>query len=161
MSTLASQIIPQHAPEAAPRPHTERVVVNMPARPAPEVSIVMPCLNEAETLAVCIKKAQKYLRENGVDGEVLIADNGSTDGSQEIAMNLGAPSDQTPLPAGQVLQHQQPQGSSVMPRQKRKPISHDWKNCSRFVNADRRPEATSPGSAPAAAGVRAPERRSE
>ncbi len=90
MSTLASQIIPQHAPEAAPRPHTDDVVVNMPARPAPEVSIVMPCLNEAETLAVCIEKAQKYLRENGVDGEVLIADNGSTDGSQEIAMNLGA-----------------------------------------------------------------------
>jgi len=90
MSTLASQIIQQPAPEAAPRPHTDDVVVNMPARPAPEVSIVMPCLNEAETLAVCIEKAQKYLRENGVDGEVLIADNGSTDGSQEIAMNLGA-----------------------------------------------------------------------
>lgn len=90
MSTLASQIIPQPAPEVALKPHTDDVVVNMPARPAPEVSIVMPCLNEAETLAVCIEKAQKYLRENGVDGEVLIADNGSTDGSQEIAMNLGA-----------------------------------------------------------------------
>ncbi len=90
MSTLASQIIPPAQPEVAHRHHTNDVVVNMPARPAPEVSIVMPCLNEAETLAVCIEKAQKYLRENGVDGEVLIADNGSTDGSQDIAMNLGA-----------------------------------------------------------------------
>jgi glycosyltransferase involved in cell wall biosynthesis len=50
----------------------------------------MPCLNEAETLAVCIEKAQRFLRDNNVNGEVLIADNGSTDGSQEIATRLGA-----------------------------------------------------------------------
>jgi len=50
----------------------------------------MPCLNEAETLAACIKKAQGYLARSGIDGEVLIADNGSTDGSQDIATNLGA-----------------------------------------------------------------------
>ncbi|MBA2554605.1 MAG: glycosyltransferase family 2 protein [Geodermatophilaceae bacterium] len=50
----------------------------------------MPCLNEAETLATCITKAQGYLRRSGVDGEVLIADNGSTDGSQQIAADLGA-----------------------------------------------------------------------
>jgi glycosyltransferase involved in cell wall biosynthesis len=55
-----------------------------------ELSIVMPCLNEAETLATCIEKAQWYLKEYGVSGEVIIADNGSTDGSQEIAENLGA-----------------------------------------------------------------------
>ena len=52
--------------------------------------MVMPCLNEAETLAVCIGKAQTSLRENGVEGEVVVADNGSTDGSQEIATRLGA-----------------------------------------------------------------------
>ena len=55
-----------------------------------ELSIVMPCLNEAETLAVCIKKARGYLDRSGVSGEILIGDNGSTDGSQEIATSLGA-----------------------------------------------------------------------
>ena len=55
-----------------------------------EVTILMPCLNEAETLAVCIKKAKAFLTENHIDGEILIADNGSTDGSQEIAVSEGA-----------------------------------------------------------------------
>lgn len=55
-----------------------------------ELSIIMPCLNEAETLAVCISKAQKYLAESGVSGEIVIGDNGSTDGSQAIAEKLGA-----------------------------------------------------------------------
>jgi glycosyltransferase involved in cell wall biosynthesis len=55
-----------------------------------ELSIVMPCLNEAETLAVCIDKAQGYLARSGVNGEVIIADNGSTDGSQDIARAHGA-----------------------------------------------------------------------
>ena len=55
-----------------------------------ELTILMPCLNEAKTLATCIKKAQKSLKENNIDGEVLIADNGSTDGSQEIARKCGA-----------------------------------------------------------------------
>jgi hypothetical protein len=55
-----------------------------------ELTILMPCLNEAETLAVCINKANAYLARSGVRGEVLIADNGSTDGSQEIARSLGA-----------------------------------------------------------------------
>ncbi|MEK6303088.1 MAG: glycosyltransferase family 2 protein [Acidobacteriota bacterium] len=50
----------------------------------------MPCLNEAETIGTCIKKAQQSLRELGVVGEVVIADNGSTDGSQQIAAELGA-----------------------------------------------------------------------
>ncbi len=57
---------------------------------AVELSIVMPCLNEAETLAVCIEKANRFLAESGVVGEVVIADNGSTDGSQKIATDLGA-----------------------------------------------------------------------
>jgi len=50
----------------------------------------MPCLNEAETLAVCIRKARSYLAESGVSGEIVIADNGSTDGSQQIAETEGA-----------------------------------------------------------------------
>ncbi|TFD16861.1 glycosyltransferase family 2 protein [Cryobacterium sp. TMT1-21] len=55
-----------------------------------ELTILMPCLNEAETLAVCIDKAQGYLRRSGIAGEVLIADNGSTDGSQQISEAHGA-----------------------------------------------------------------------
>jgi glycosyltransferase involved in cell wall biosynthesis len=49
-----------------------------------ELTILMPCLNEAETLATCIQKALGYLARSGVSGEVLIADNGSTDGSQDM-----------------------------------------------------------------------------
>ncbi len=56
----------------------------------PELSVVMPCLNEAETLETCIRKAQSFFEREGVDGEVVIADNGSTDGSQEIASRLNA-----------------------------------------------------------------------
>lgn len=55
-----------------------------------ELTILMPCLNEAETLAVCIEKAHGFLERTGIDGEVLISDNGSTDGSQAIAESLGA-----------------------------------------------------------------------
>ena len=55
-----------------------------------ELTILMPCLNEAETIATCIQKALAYLAQSGVSGEVLIADNGSTDGSQAIARGLGA-----------------------------------------------------------------------
>lgn len=55
-----------------------------------ELSIIMPCLNEAETLEVCIEKAQKSLRELNIAGEVIIADNGSSDGSQKIAASMGA-----------------------------------------------------------------------
>lgn len=55
-----------------------------------ELSVVIPCLNEAETLAVCIDKAYAAIRSNGIDGEVIVADNGSTDGSREIAVLHGA-----------------------------------------------------------------------
>ena len=55
-----------------------------------ELTVLMPCLDEAETIAVCIKKAQGYMERRGISGEVLIADNGSTDGSQAIAEGLGA-----------------------------------------------------------------------
>jgi glycosyltransferase involved in cell wall biosynthesis len=55
-----------------------------------ELSVVMPCLNESLTLGTCISKALATMKRLGVQGEVIIADNGSTDGSQEIAANLGA-----------------------------------------------------------------------
>jgi glycosyltransferase involved in cell wall biosynthesis len=55
-----------------------------------ELTVLMPCLNEAETLSVCIRKARAFLDRAGICGEVLIADNGSTDGSREIAAAEGA-----------------------------------------------------------------------
>lgn len=55
-----------------------------------EVSVVMPCLNEQETLGACIRKAQRTLEALGVSGEVVVADNGSTDDSIGIAEHLGA-----------------------------------------------------------------------
>ena len=54
------------------------------------LTIVMPCLNEAETLAICVQSSLRALRENGIPGEVIVADNGSTDGSQAIAAENGA-----------------------------------------------------------------------
>jgi len=56
----------------------------------PELSVVMPCLNEAETIGTCIQKAQEFLHQYKVQGEIVVADNGSTDGSQEIATLMGA-----------------------------------------------------------------------
>jgi len=56
----------------------------------PEVSVVMPCLNEADTLETCIVKAQTALAGHDIKGEIIVADNGSTDGSQDIARRLGA-----------------------------------------------------------------------
>jgi glycosyltransferase involved in cell wall biosynthesis len=55
-----------------------------------ELTILMPCLNEELTLGICIKKAKKSLEENNIRGEIVIGDNGSTDGSIEIAEALGA-----------------------------------------------------------------------
>ncbi len=55
-----------------------------------EVTVLLPCLDEAETVGACVEKALGSLRELGVEGEVLVSDNGSTDGSQEIARRSGA-----------------------------------------------------------------------
>lgn len=55
-----------------------------------QLTILMPCLNEAETLGTCIRKANAWIERSGMDAEVLIADNGSTDGSQALAESLGA-----------------------------------------------------------------------
>ncbi len=82
-----------------PRPEQYRRMLDLhqsaeprlaPEAAACELTILMPCLNEAETLATCIRKARDFLTRAGVEGEVLIADNGSTDGSQAIAAVHGA-----------------------------------------------------------------------
>jgi glycosyltransferase involved in cell wall biosynthesis len=55
-----------------------------------ELTVVRLCLNEAETLATCIRKEKRFFEKSGVKGEIVVADNGSTDGSQEIALAEGA-----------------------------------------------------------------------
>ena len=65
-------------------------VAEPPAAHSLELTILMPCLNEALTLPACIAKARRFLDSAGVRGEVLVADNGSSDGSQALARSLGA-----------------------------------------------------------------------
>lgn len=55
-----------------------------------ELTILMPCLDEAETVAICVEKAVRFLTQNGISGEVIVADNGSTDSSRELASAAGA-----------------------------------------------------------------------
>ena len=70
------------ATQAAPRSERDRESL--------ELSVVMPCLNEAATVGVCVKKAVDALEQHGIRGEVIVADNGSTDGSQQVAKDFGA-----------------------------------------------------------------------
>lgn len=69
--------------QSQPSEVLDRVTENL------ELSIVMPCLNEAETLGICIQKARDYLDKHDIAGEIIVADNGSTDGSQDIALEMG------------------------------------------------------------------------
>ena len=55
-----------------------------------DLTILIPCLNEEKTIGTCITKANKFILENNINGEVLIANNGSTDNSEKIAKSLGA-----------------------------------------------------------------------
>src|SRR5882724_6440562 len=71
-------------------PKRPAFVVPMKEAEAIELSVVMPCLNEAETLETCIRKAQEAMRKANISGEVVIADNGSSDGSVAIGERLGA-----------------------------------------------------------------------
>jgi glycosyltransferase involved in cell wall biosynthesis len=73
--------------DTAQRPAQPREVRS---RTGVEVSIVMPCLDEAETLAGCIQQAQRAIEKSNLQAEIIVADNGSTDGSQAIAEELGA-----------------------------------------------------------------------
>ena len=72
----ATPVVDEAAPSASPR--------------SLELTILMPCLNEAETLEACLRKASDFLARSGIDGEVVVADNGSTDGLQALARRLGA-----------------------------------------------------------------------
>lgn len=76
----------------SPEPKAESTAPQLAGSPAApiELTIVMPCLNEAETLAACVQKARLGLERAGLRGEVLVADNGSTDGSIALAEKLGA-----------------------------------------------------------------------
>lgn len=69
---------------------TAHAVVPLRQEESLELSVVMPCLNEAETLEACIRKAQAALRKANIAGEIVVADNGSSDGSVEIAERMGA-----------------------------------------------------------------------
>lgn len=76
----------------AQAPDAQCSTVGAPTREAraPELTILMPCLNEAETVATCVRKARGFLERTGIEGEVLVADNGSTDGSIDLARGAGA-----------------------------------------------------------------------
>jgi glycosyltransferase involved in cell wall biosynthesis len=78
-AVLSSDEVPEGIPQPLPRPSG-----------AVELSIVLPCLNEADTIGICVAKAMRVSAEHEIDAEVIVADNGSTDGSQEIARKLGA-----------------------------------------------------------------------
>lgn len=80
--------MPVSAAYQLPRSHASASANDL--EPEIELSILMPCLNEAETLATCIVKAQAFLKSSGIRGEIIVADNGSTDGSLQIANALGA-----------------------------------------------------------------------
>src|SRR5438045_2434771 len=68
---------------------TTQLVTSIAGRPV-DVSVVIPCLNEANSIGICVEKAQKAFNDGGLRGEVVVADNGSTDGSTQIAEKLGA-----------------------------------------------------------------------
>jgi hypothetical protein len=80
MRTFNPPVTLEAAGEANPAPHAE----------SPEVSVVIPCLNEAKSIGFCIDKALAAFRDMGVVGEVIVSDNGSTDGSIQIAEEHGA-----------------------------------------------------------------------
>jgi glycosyltransferase involved in cell wall biosynthesis len=80
MQTRMTQILPGREGDGAARGTVEK----------PRVSVVIPCLDEAETIAECVTSARTVLDENGLDGEVIVVDNGSTDGSGQLARAAGA-----------------------------------------------------------------------
>jgi len=79
-------------PHTFATPLSSRVVSRYPnaAEAGIELSVVIPCLNEADTIGICVEKAVRAIRDNGIRGEVIVADNGSSDDSREIAAERGA-----------------------------------------------------------------------
>jgi hypothetical protein len=84
MATFTATTLTATIPREAERSNDDM------AADAVELTILMPCLNEAETIATCVAKARSFLARTGIAGEILIADNGSTDGSQALAEHGGA-----------------------------------------------------------------------
>jgi len=83
--------ITARATEAAPAPAIVEPSAPGPSRePGPRVSVVIPCLDEAESIEACVRSALAAMREHEISGEVVVCDNGSTDGSAEIAAAAGA-----------------------------------------------------------------------
>src|SRR5277367_3745997 len=90
-SRVAAKIVTANTPMTlVMQPCAIEAVERPPETRAVELTILMPCLNEAETIATCIGKATDFLARSGVAGEILIADNGSSDGSVEYALARGA-----------------------------------------------------------------------
>ncbi|HEX8910949.1 MAG TPA: glycosyltransferase family 2 protein [Humisphaera sp.] len=91
---MSTQLLPESPPaDATGGPHdadAQAADSNGADGAACEVSVVIPCLNESDTIGTCVTKAVRALREADVDGEVIVADNGSTDGSRDIARSAGA-----------------------------------------------------------------------
>jgi glycosyltransferase involved in cell wall biosynthesis len=87
----STKIDRQHVPPAKAPPPRHFAMSDSPARAnTMELTILMPCLNEAETIETCVSKARAYIESRRIVGEVVVADNGSTDGSQELAQRCGA-----------------------------------------------------------------------
>jgi glycosyltransferase involved in cell wall biosynthesis len=94
LDALASTNETSKPERGAPASRSDARLPDAPRSPtneeAIELTIVMPCLDEAETLAACLHKARRFLEQSGIAGELIVADNGSSDGSQSIATELGA-----------------------------------------------------------------------
>jgi hypothetical protein len=79
-------VLDSHGPLTIP----DVITADRPHQGNMELTVLMPCLNEAETVAACVQKAVTFLADQSIDGEVVVADNGSTDGSQRLAAAAGA-----------------------------------------------------------------------
>jgi glycosyltransferase involved in cell wall biosynthesis len=82
--------MPRDAASTVVQPPQDERVETRETRKAPFVSVVIPCLDEAQSIAECVSRARRVLDEHGLSGEVIVADNGSTDGSAELAARAGA-----------------------------------------------------------------------
>lgn len=78
------------APLTRDVPRAPAVAISGPTLTGPELSVVLPCLNEAATLGACLQTIRRTLRQHNITGEIIVADNGSSDGSSAIAESMGA-----------------------------------------------------------------------